>query len=593
MNRQSQSESGRRALGQARAVAKRSRTTSGTRRCRLEPLEQRQMLSVGLPSAFLPSSSPSVANVASKPVLARAVAVVSDNYGHTFSQATPVTLAANGSGSISGTIGQGGEIDMFRVVAPLTGQMTIRETAAAGSSLDSYLQVYDAGQRLLARNDDSGGTLNSLVTINVTAGATYYVAAAAYSVSTGAYSVQFSTKVTSSFSNATPVTLAGNGSGSQSGSIAQSGDSTMYRIVAPVAGQMVITESAAAGSQLDSYLSVYDATQKLVAENDDYGQTRNSRVAISVAAGATYYVKAAAFSTSTGAYVLQFSTTASTPPPTPPPAPAGNFNIELTITGMTTAQQQIVQQAAARWEQLIVGDLPPVTYNGQVIDDIRIDVSAVRIDGVNGTLGQSAPTGERAASHLPYLGFIQLDTADVAAMQTDGSLLGVLEHEMGHVLGFGTIWTDRGLLAGSGTGSPRFTGHWATVEYNALFGTSASGVPVESTGGSGTALSHWSESVFGTELMTGWYNTGQVNPLSRITLASMADLGYQVNMAAADAYLPPAGAALRVVAGPAANATGYGDVAWSPELYASPGGSGQRQRAVDALFGAAPPQMLL
>ena len=40
---------------------------------------------------------------------------------------------------------------------------------------------------------------------------------------------------------------------------------------------------------------------------------------------------------------------------------------------MTAAQQQIVQQAVDRWEQIIVGDLPDVTYRGQAIDDLSID----------------------------------------------------------------------------------------------------------------------------------------------------------------------------------------------------------------------------
>ena len=42
------------------------------------------------------------------------------------------------------------------------------------------------------------------------------------------------------------------------------------------------------------------------------------------------------------------------------------------------------------------------------------------------------------------------------------------------------------------------------------------------------------------ELMTGWYNSGQTNPISRITVASLADLGYQVNMNAAQSYVSAA-----------------------------------------------------
>ena len=47
---------------------------------------------------------------------------------------------------------------------------------------------------------------------------------------------------------------------------------------------------------------------------------------------------------------------------------------------------------------------------------------------------------------------------------------------------------------------------------------------------------HWRQSVFGDELMTPAF-TGNVHPLSRVTVASLADLGYVVNLAAADAYV--------------------------------------------------------
>ncbi len=49
---------------------------------------------------------------------------------------------------------------------------------------------------------------------------------------------------------------------------------------------------------------------------------------------------------------------------------------------------------------------------------------------------------------------------------------------MAHCLGFGTIWTDLGLLSGAGTNDPEFLGKNAIAEYNAEFGLNATGVPV-------------------------------------------------------------------------------------------------------------------
>ncbi|MFO0824535.1 MAG: leishmanolysin-related zinc metalloendopeptidase, partial [Gemmataceae bacterium] len=130
------------------------------------------------------------------------------------------------------------------------------------------------------------------------------------------------------------------------------------------------------------------------------------------------------------------------------------------------------------------------------------------------------------------------DAADLSMMEQDGTLVSVILHEMGHVLGIGTLWQSSGFLSGYGGPSPTFTGTHAVAEYNAIFGTNATGVPVESGGGPGTAYAHWSEAVFDNELMTGYIN-GSTQPLSRITAASLWDLGYTVNLNAADAYTPP------------------------------------------------------
>ena len=42
--------------------------------------------------------------------------------------------------------------------------------------------------------------------------------------------------------------------------------------------------------------------------------------------------------------------------------------------------------------------------------------------------------------------------------------------------------------------------------------------------------------------MTGWAGPGTNLPLSRITVGSLADLGYTVNFAAADSYTPTSSA---------------------------------------------------
>ena len=116
-------------------------------------------------------------------------------------------------------------------------------------------------------------------------------------------------------------------------------------------------------------------------------------------------------------------------------------------------------------------------------------------------------------------------------MFSNGTLLDVILHEMGHVLGIGTLWISKHLASGF-----NYTGANALAEYRILSGNpSATSVPLETTGGSGTAGAHWSEAVFNNELMTGFIS-GTFNPLSRLTIASLKDIGYSVDIGAADPY---------------------------------------------------------
>jgi hypothetical protein len=191
---------------------------------------------------------------------------------------------------------------------------------------------------------------------------------------------------------------------------------------------------------------------------------------------------------------------------------------------------------------VIVGDLPAVNDDGLAIDDLYVDAAARDIDGPGGVLAQASPSAFRESggpgAGLPYRGLVEIDTADLAALQSNGRLQDVLTHELAHALGFGTAWEDGHLLKDAGGSNPRFTGPVATAQYNAVFGRSDSSVPVENEGGPGTHDTHWRESVFGNELLTGYVDDG-ANPLSRVTVGSLADLGYVVDLDAADAYAAP------------------------------------------------------
>ncbi|MFM9116892.1 MAG: leishmanolysin-related zinc metalloendopeptidase, partial [Planctomycetota bacterium] len=211
---------------------------------------------------------------------------------------------------------------------------------------------------------------------------------------------------------------------------------------------------------------------------------------------------------------------------------------QFRFQGVSAADQAVFQQAAARWESIIVGDLPNATYGGVPVDDLLIDVSILPIDGAGSVLGQAGPDAFRRGSGLPYHGSMEFDSADIAALRANGGLAGVIAHEMGHVLGIGTLWASKRLVAGLGGSNPQFVGPQTVAAFNQVFRTNVSSVPLEATGGPGTRDSHWREAILRNELMTGWVGPGVQMPLSVITVASLADIGYSVNYAAADVYTP-------------------------------------------------------
>ena len=80
--------------------------------------------------------------------------------------------------TIQGTIGQGDEGDVFKLVFGSAGTLTIQATS---SQIDTNIGLFDAGFNALAGDDDSGGGLNSLLSYAISAG-TYYVGIGDYAM---------------------------------------------------------------------------------------------------------------------------------------------------------------------------------------------------------------------------------------------------------------------------------------------------------------------------------------------------------------------------------------------------------------------------
>jgi hypothetical protein len=338
-------------------------------------------------------------------------------------------------------------------------------------------------------------------------------------------------------SNAGTVTLDAQNDAQGNASITQN-EIDYYSFVAPTSGSYRLS-TLTPSSSLDTVLGVFSSSGRRLAYNDDISRSnRDSQLTVNLTAENRYYFGITNYTdTPGGSYTWQVDGPSATTPP--PPEPTEGFDIVLRVSGLTPSQQQVFDRAVARWEQIIIGDVPSATYRGVAVDDVLIDAEAEPIDGPGGVLGEAGPNAFRSGSRLPIHGSMAFDSADLTRLESNDQLYAVVLHEIGHILGIGTIWQSLELLTGAGTTTPRFLGAQATAEYNALFGTTGTSVPVEGRPSpAGSRDSHWRESVFGNELLSPFVNRTS-NPLSRVTVAALADLGYTVNLSAADAYTPP------------------------------------------------------
>lgn len=196
-----------------------------------------------------------------------------------------------------------------------------------------------------------------------------------------------------------------------------------------------------------------------------------------------------------------------------------------------------------------------------------IYASVSAIDGPGRVLARAGPCYIRSGSALPVIGVMQFDEADIQAYLNTERFDAVVLHEMNHVFGLGTVWTDKNLLQRpaytngntpqpTGSTDPRYVGTAATSSCSALGGVVAlcgSGVAVEACGGPGTADGHWrkrfgncpasgpgvNNEAFGYEVNTGFVESTPHMPWSAMSILQFQDLGYTVNLLAADAYTVP------------------------------------------------------
>ena len=241
------------------------------------------------------------------------------------------------------------------------------------------------------------------------------------------------------------------------------------------------------------------------------------------------------------------------------PAAAAGFTITVDTSGsdaMSEDQLWAFETAAAFWSSVIEDYSNP--FAAAQLDGILIDAQVSAIDGPSGILAQAGPTSVGwYGGYYADEGVMIFDSADYGGTDfTTEEFLAVVLHEMAHVIGFGILWEYWGAYA---DGSGQYTGAEALSWYQSLYDPGAAYIPVELDGGAGTANGHWDEGWAGDAyaLMTGYLNLPV--HITYVTLASFADIGYDVVddatfLAAVDALnaaVPPSEAAAVPLPAPA------------------------------------------
>ncbi|UDY37609.1 hypothetical protein [Dermatobacter hominis] len=225
------------------------------------------------------------------------------------------------------------------------------------------------------------------------------------------------------------------------------------------------------------------------------------------------------------------------------PGPAESFDVVTRSVGPQDARvTAAVAEAVDRWTAVISRGIPDTDVQFQqgdclaevpslsgVVDDLVLDVIVTPLPGLMG----DATWCVVGDDGLPRLSVVRISTIGLDHLYETGALEDVVTHEVGHALGLGTVgpW---GMLTrySDETGAYRFTGPRAVAEWQHLGGIGDT-VPLSHD------ASHWDETSLQDELMTCYVEVAPAHPMSAISVAALADLGFHVEISNADAWAVP------------------------------------------------------
>jgi hypothetical protein len=200
-----------------------------------------------------------------------------------------------------------------------------------------------------------------------------------------------------------------------------------------------------------------------------------------------------------------------------------NYNSGLDKLG--NGVRNALNRAASYWESVI----PSSTFNGK--HTLNIDVTGV--EPAEDWYAVARSTGGATDANgkwMPTQGTVRINTRYGNTFnQNSDYFTEVLIHEFAHVLGIGTLWEKNGRNFVDRFSNTYSANTYAGLAYGELLGKGATSVPVEAG-----VYGHWDENKLGDESLTPIATqVGVKMPMSQITLASLRDIGWNVNYGAA------------------------------------------------------------
>ena len=245
----------------------------------------------------------------------------------------------------------------------------------------------------------------------------------------------------------------------------------------------------------------------------------------------TYYLQVMSYNNQTANYNLATNFT-------PAASDDRKFSIQLNLdSSMNATAQATIRKAADFWEKAISYS----SFNGSQI--LTINVSEDNsISGWGAFAGASITTVDangRVILNRPISGGVHLSPDVVNGLNINsnsGNNTGLLIHEMGHILGIAG-WGENSVDLSTGNYNANTYAGWAYGELKGTFTQTA--IPLTTGVGIGSDYIHWKEQVFGNETMSQIFG-GATASLSQLSLASLRDVGWNINYGVAQPYSLPA-----------------------------------------------------